>query len=143
MCSSLLFLVSGCKETLMSPETKFKILLIEDDATVRIVHRSFLEKLGYEVEIACNGKDALDKINNRYDLILVDMGLPDILGTDVVKEFRKKSVNRKTLPILALTGYSTESSRHDFLASGIDKVILKPVFLEQLDEILKQYLLSK
>lgn len=123
----------------MDTPNKLKVLLIEDDATVRIVHSSFLEKLGYEVDIACHGKEALERIDKHYDLILVDMGLPDILGIDVVKEFRQKSKRGSQLPIIALTGYSTETSKQDFLASGVDRVIIKPVFLEELGEILLQY----
>jgi CheY-like chemotaxis protein len=125
--------------TAVNEAKKLKVLLIEDDATVRIVHSSFLKKLGYDVEIACHGKDAIDRIEMHFDLILVDMGLPDILGTDVVKEFREKAKNGKIIPIIALTGFSTESSKHDFLASGINRVLIKPVFLEELGEILRQY----
>lgn len=120
-------------------DNKLKVLLIEDDAIVRIVHMNFLEELGYEVDIACHGTEALTMVDNPYDLILMDMGLPDILGTEVVKEFRRRLTKEKRTPIIALTGYSSESSKLDFLASGIDEVIIKPVFFEQLEQILLQY----
>jgi CheY-like chemotaxis protein len=122
-----------------SDKKKLKVLLIEEDAIVRIVHKSFLEKLNYEVEIACNGTEALENVNDYFDLILMDMGLPDILGTEVVKEFRRRLSKEKAVPIIALTGYSSETSKRDFLAVGVDEVVIKPVFFEQLDQILIQH----
>jgi hypothetical protein len=117
---------------------RYKALLIEDDNIIQIVHSSYLQKLGCEVDIARHGKEALDLIHNPYDIIFVDMGLPDIDGTILVKEFRKRAFNQH-IPIIAITGYKSESSRQDFLAAGTDDIAIKPVFLEQLEVLLEKY----
>jgi two-component system aerobic respiration control sensor histidine kinase ArcB len=122
----------------MSDTEQLTVLLIEDDAIVRIVHSSFLEELGCKVEIACHGTEALTKVNNQYDIIFIDIGLPDMLGTDVVKQFRKNSNNQHT-PIVALTGYSSESNKKDFLASGINQIAIKPVLYEELKKIVQHW----
>lgn len=116
---------------------KLKVLLVEDDNIIQIVHSSYLEKLGCDVDIVGLGKEALVKINNQYDIIFMDMGLPDIDGTILVKEFRKKT--GKHVPIIAITGYSSETSREDYLAAGTDDIAIKPVFLEQLESLLGKY----
>jgi CheY-like chemotaxis protein len=114
-----------------------KILLVEDDALVRIVHRNFFEELGCVIDIACNGKEALEFLDKHYTLIFMDMGLPDMLGIEVTKEFKKRNPN---VPIIALTGYSSETSKQEFLNSGVDEIIIKPVFFEQLEKILVHYI---
>lgn len=90
------------------------------------------------MDIARHGKEALDLMHNPYDIIFVDMGLPDIDGTILVKEFRKRAFNQN-IPIIAITGYKSESSRQDFLAAGTDDIAIKPVFLEQLGVLLEKY----
>ncbi len=116
-----------------------KVLLVEDDAIVQIIHKNYLEQLVGTVEIANNGKEALALMNNDYDLIFMDMGLPDIHGTDVVKEFRERTLGKSHVPIVSLTGYGSASSQQEFLKSGVDQVIIKPVFIEQLEKVIKQY----
>jgi CheY-like chemotaxis protein len=121
----------------LKKEFKPKILLIEDDAIVRVVHANFLEGLGCLVDIVVNGKEALARLNQCYDLIFMDMGLPDILGVDVTKKFK---IHQPNIPIIALTGYSSESSKQEFLRAGIDEIMIKPVFIEQLEKILLTYI---
>lgn len=118
---------------------KIRVLLVEDDNIIQIVHSSYLEKLGCEVDIAGHGKEALDLMGNHYDIVFMDMGLPDIDGTILVKEFRKKTKHLKHIPIIAITGYSSESSRQDYLDAGTDDIAIKPVFLEQLEVLLGKY----
>ena len=118
---------------------KLKILLVEDDAIVEFIHKSYLEELVETVDIARNGKDALKLLNNVYDLVFMDMGLPDISGKDVVQEFRKKSVASKHTPVVSLTGYGSETSKQEFLKAGVDEVMVKPVFLEDLEKVIQKY----
>lgn len=118
---------------------KIKVLLVEDDAIVQIVHNNYLQELNCLVDIASNGKEALEKLNGVYDLVFLDMGLPDIHGMDVIKEFRKRTLGKKQTPIISLTGYSAESSKQDFIKAGVEEVMIKPVFLEQLEKIIQKY----
>jgi CheY-like chemotaxis protein len=125
--------------SILNTEKKRKILLVEDDLIVQIVHQNYLQELGCEVDLVGNGKAALAAIDNYYDLIFMDIGLPDILGTEIIKEFRKKYVKKKDVPIIVLTGFSSESSKQEFLASGANDVAIKPIFLDQLENILVRY----
>ena len=74
---------------------KLKVLLVEDDEIVQIVHNNYLQALNCFVDIANNGQEALEKLNGTYDLVFLDMGLPDIHGMDVIKEFRKRTCGEK------------------------------------------------
>lgn len=117
---------------------KLKILLVEDDAIVEIIHKNYLESLVETLHIARNGHEALEKLNDHYDLVFMDMGLPDISGKDVIIKIRKKMKN-KHIPIVSLTGYGSESNKQEFLNAGADEVMIKPVFIDQLKEIIEKY----
>ncbi len=120
----------------LNVEKKRKVLLVEDDLIIQIVHQNYLQELGCEVNLAGNGEAALAAMQNYYDLIFMDIGLPDILGTEVIKEFRKKYTQNKHVPIIVLTGFSSESNKEEFLAAGANDVAIKPIFLDQLENIL-------
>lgn len=122
---------------------KLKVLLVEDDEIVKIVHNNYLQELDCFVDIASNGKEALEKLNSTYDLVFLDMGLPDIHGIDVIKEFRKRTRGKKQTPVVSLTGYGAESSKQEFMSAGVDDVMVKPVFLEQLEKIIQKYCKEK
>lgn len=114
-----------------------KVLLVEDDALVKIVHTDFLHQLDCKVEIASDGKDALKMLKNKYDLVLLDMGLPDIPGVDVIKEFRAK-IDKAHTPVIALTGYGNEADKQSFLDAGVDEVLVKPVDIELLKSVIQK-----
>ena len=118
---------------------KLRVLLVEDDEIVQIIHNNYLEELNCHVDVAINGKEALERLNRTYDLVFLDMGLPDIHGIDVIKEFRKRTLGKKQTPVISLTGYGSESSKREFIDAGVDEVIVKPVFLEQLEKIIQKY----
>lgn len=117
---------------------KLKILLVEDDPFVEIIHRNYLEKLVETIHVARNGHEALKKLKNHYDLIFMDMGLPDISGMEVVINYRKRK-NKQYIPIISLTGYSSESNRQEFMKAGANEVMIKPVFIEQLEAVIQKY----
>ncbi len=117
-----------------------RILLVEDDEIVEIIHRNYLEQLAGIVHVARNGKEALEKLNDHdYDLVFMDMGLPDISGKEVVKRFREGGLENAHIPIVSLTGYGSESNEREFINAGVNEVMVKPVFLEQLEEIIQKY----
>jgi PAS domain S-box-containing protein len=117
---------------------KLKILLVEDDAFVEIIHRNYLEKLVETIHVARNGQEALEKLKDNYDLIFMDMGLPDISGKDVLINYRKRK-NKHRTPIISLTGYSSESNKQEFITAGANEVMIKPVFIEQLENVIQKY----
>lgn len=117
---------------------KFRALLVEDQPIIQFIHINFLQNLGCCVRCAENGEKALEMLNNTYDIVFLDMGLPDITGVEVVKSYRKKE-NEKRLPIVALTAHGGYEDKKSFIEAGVDEVIVKPVTIQQLDLILQKY----
>jgi len=115
------------------------VLLIEDNAVIRTVHKTFLEKLGCTVSIASQGKEALEMLENHYDIIFMDIGLPDIHGAKLVHQIRNHPKTKRPLPIIAITGYSKEKDLQSFLESGFDEIATKPVLLEKFEALLQKY----
>ncbi len=99
-----------------------------------------LRELGYKnIEIVGTGLRAIDAINlNKYDLIILDIGLPDIDGLNISKEMRKSVENSKTA-IIAVTAFSRDEIEEKCYSSGINDVITKPIFIDELRNVLESW----
>lgn len=105
------------------------ILIIEDDLRIRRILQLELEHEGYLVSLAKDGKEGLEKAKLiRYDLILLDLMLPEISGEEVCKELRKNS----DVPIIVLTAKENIRSKVELLDVGADDYITKPFNIEEL-----------
>ena len=103
-----------------------KLLLVEDNDGAREMLADYLSLEGFEVNSAANGRDAIDAFKDFCPSIcIVDIGLPDLNGYEVVKQIRAQE-HQPQLSI-ALTGYGQESDRHAILEAGFDLHIVKPV----------------
>ncbi len=101
-----------------------------------------LEKLGFYVETAANGHEALALIKKRaYDFIFLDLDLPDIHGLDLAPQLLTAvKEDNKPLPIiLSVTSYSSEAVREDYLQYGISGVILKPISIDELSAVINEF----
>jgi two-component system KDP operon response regulator KdpE len=104
-------------------ETMFRILVIEDDAGLRDVLRALLEAAGYRVILAETGRRALiDARSHKPDAVLVDLGLPDRDGQDVIRRIREFS----PVPIIVLSARTMESEKVLALDGGADDYVTKP-----------------
>lgn len=104
-----------------------RILIVDDVATNRIVFRTWLSAAFYEPMLAGDGESCLDMARNgNPDLILLDLALPDIRGTEVMKRLRLAPQTRN-VPLIALTAELDEDARLAALAAGADDVLTKPV----------------
>jgi two-component system aerobic respiration control sensor histidine kinase ArcB len=122
--------------------SKDKILLVEDELAFQCIHKAALKKMGYNLDLAEDGEHAIRLFeNNLYDLILLDIGLPDISGIEVGKIIRTHNKGRH-IPILALTGYGKQVEPQ-CLEAGFDEVLPKPIQLRLLEKILKEKLEQK
>lgn len=107
----------------------YKILIIDDDAELLKMLRSYFEIKKYEIVTAENGAEGLSKIKLQPDLILLDINMPRIDGIEVCKRIRDKTA----CPILFLTARVEEQDIVNGLSSGGDDYILKPFSLKELE----------
>ena len=106
-----------------------------------MITQKMLEKKNVSCVIIDNGEDAIDNVReNEYDLILMDIHLPGINGTEATAEIRKFNT---TIPIIALTAISLNENREMLLSYGMNEVITKPFMPEKFFEIVTSYLINK
>lgn len=112
-------------------EEPLSILIVEDDRMNQTVIRRMLAKRGYDTQIAGNGKEALDILNRKeFDLILMDIQMPDMDGIQTTLAVRKKEMETGSrVPIIALTAHALEGDRERFLAAGMDDYVPKPIHM--------------
>ena len=109
---------------------KLTILLADDDELNRIPITHFLKKEGYEVSIAANGKDVLEKLETHtFDMIFMDVQMPEMDGIETTKRIRQSTSGSfdSKIPIIALTAYAMKGDRELFLSTGMDDYLAKPV----------------
>lgn len=100
-----------------------KILIVEDELAIADVEKAYMEREGYDAVIASDGLQALDAFRKgQFDLILLDLMLPGLHGSDVCREIRKTSC----VPILMVTARSGEDDVIAGLDAGADDYIIKP-----------------
>lgn len=106
-----------------------KILLIEDNKKHSEMFQAILEKEGYLVECVFNGVDALRAIHfHRYDLVLLDLVLPDINGDSILKAIRLDA----STPVIVISSKSRDFDKVFYLNSGADDYLVKPFSLSEL-----------
>ena len=119
-----------------STDNQFKILVVDDEAIVMMAQSMMFEHLGHKVDKAENGQKALQMASNGYDLILVDIGLPDTNGMDVAAKIRSKETSLRKAYIVAVTGYVANEVREQCAHAGINAVFNKPLNSEAIQKIL-------
>lgn len=108
---------------------KFQILVVEDDPPVRKLITTTLKAHGYSFTAAVNGNDAImETASHNPDVILLDLGLPDIDGVEVIRRIRSWS----NVPIIVISARSEDSDKIDALDSGADDYLTKPFSVEEL-----------
>lgn len=112
-----------------------RVLVIEDDPIIRYLHKTMLEALDCYVDLAFNGEQASLLANNSYDLILLDIGLPEQNGIQVATDLKRSFAQQQT-PIIAITTFSKELITQECEAAGIEKIYAKPIHIKDLQAIL-------
>ena len=103
-----------------------KILLIEDDVFVSDIYSRELKKGGYEIDVAADGLEGVEKArDNKYDLLLLDIMLPKKTGIDVLKEIRVPNFPAKDLPVYLLTNLGQGSIIKQAIEIGAQGYLLK------------------
>ena len=114
------------------------IMTVDDSASVRQMVSFTLKEAGYNVIEACDGKDALAKINGRsLDLVVTDLSMPNMDGIELIRNIRKDPVH-KFVPIIMLTTESQNEKKMEGKAAGATGWIVKPFKQEQLLAVIKK-----
>ena len=115
-----------------------RLLVVEDDKTLREGISEYLSEFGYIVMEAKDGREAISKFNHDINLIILDIQIPFVNGLDVLKEIRRKS----KVPVLILTAFSDEEYKIEAftnLADGyIEKPFSLPVLKARIDSLMKK-----
>jgi CheY-like chemotaxis protein/HPt (histidine-containing phosphotransfer) domain-containing protein len=121
-------------QTLHISEGKLHILLTEDNPINQRLAVRVLEKRGHTVEVAVNGKQAVDLLAEKlFDVVLMDVQMPEMNGFDATAIIRhREQATGAHTPIIAMTAYAMKGDRERCLAAGMDAYVSKPLQIEEL-----------
>ena len=106
-----------------------KILVVDDEPPIRKLLRMGLTSQGYQVLEAPNAKSSLDLLAKKPDLVILDLGLPDILGHELLRMIRARN---ETIPIVVLSSRGDEAGKVQALDFGADDYVTKPFGMDEL-----------
>ncbi|MBI3741468.1 MAG: response regulator [Chloroflexi bacterium] len=119
------------KKTTLTPSEAANILIVDDEPTIRDVVAKFLAFRGHHVVVASSGAEGLTRFKeNKFDLVVTDLGMPGMSGWEVAREIKK--IKPKVLVVL-MTGWSADLDSRKVKESGVDRVVHKPF---EVDDVL-------
>lgn len=131
---------SAAEEQVDAPVRACNVLLVEDNPTNCMIGQTMLTALGAQVTIATTGRRALAlAADSRFDLVLMDIGLPEMDGVAATRAIRDLGGHNADLPILALTANTREEDAQTYLESGFTAVMTKPLRRPQLMAALQRH----
>lgn len=127
----------------MEPQPKTKILIVEDSASNMMLFCDLLERVGYEIVCAETGRQGVRLARaHRPDLVLLDIKLPDIDGTRLIRWIRRLDTLR-AVPIIAVTAFAMLGDKEKFLNAGFDAYVSKPISIPHFLEVIEHFLTAK
>ena len=133
------------RHSLREASRRLKVLLAEDNMVNQKLAVKMLGKRGYGVTVAANGREAVEFFaKNPFDVILMDVQMPEMDGYEATNHIRRKEAEKGThVPIIAMTANAMKGDREKCLAAGMDAYVSKPVrpaeLLEAIDKTLERY----
>ncbi len=125
------------------PQFTARVLVVEDNAVNQKVAQGLLKKFGVQVDLAANGEEAINSLENLpFDLVFMDCQMPIMDGYEATQKIRhsESKVRNREIPIIAMTANSMEGDREKCLAVGMNDFISKPVNPNKVQEALKRWL---
>lgn len=116
------------------------IVIVEDDVPSIRYYETLLKNSGADVRIFHTGKEFVDYIRqaeNSVDLVFMDFLIPLINGIECVRIFRKE---RKNIPVIMITAYSSEQAKTEAFIAGCNEYVLKPIYPEKIFFLIEKYL---
>jgi CheY-like chemotaxis protein/HPt (histidine-containing phosphotransfer) domain-containing protein len=124
---------AGDMREIEAPSRKLRIVVAEDNPVNQLLARAILEKHGHTVDVAANGLEAVEAIKTAtYDLVLMDVQMPEMDGITATKLIRKLDGPASRIPIIALTANAMHGQRDEYIAAGMDDYLTKPFEPHQL-----------
>lgn len=120
------------------------VLLVEDNATNRLVARRILQRMHMKVDVAKNGLLAIEAVNNYdYDVVLMDIQMPKMDGLSATKAIRSRPIEarNKNIPIIAMTAHALQRDREACFAVGMNDYLSKPIASAKLAKVLRRWVL--
>ncbi|MGR5147768.1 aerobic respiration two-component sensor histidine kinase ArcB [Photobacterium alginatilyticum] len=122
------------------PQVSLNIFMVEDIELNITVAKALLESLGHEVTIAMRGDEALEKFDpEAYDLVLLDIQLPDMSGFDIARTLREKY---DYLPALVALTANVIKDKAEYLEKGMDDALSKPLSVKAITEVIQRLVLT-
>ncbi len=125
-----------------SLDEKNYILLVEDQSLTAEITHIILSDLNCQVDVATTAKSAIQAaLDHKYDLIFMDVGLPDMDGYEATKQIRLNHASKdKPVPIIALTANADNNDRVRCIEAGMNAVLIKPLFKEKAEDMLNAFI---
>jgi signal transduction histidine kinase/DNA-binding response OmpR family regulator len=131
---------SPVDDFLEDQKPRIQILLAEDNAINRKVALHMLDRLGYQAQAVCDGKDVLEQLALRsYDLILMDIQMPAMDGFEATRAIRASRSAYSRIPIIAMTANAMKGDDEKCLEAGMDDYIAKPIDADMLQEKIRHW----
>ncbi len=130
-------------QTLRAERARRRVLLVDDNAVNRRVASRLLERWGYEVGVAVDGRDAVEQFAGAaWDALLMDVQMPEMDGIEATRRIRELEAERglARTPVLALTAHTLDADRLAVLEAGMDDLVPKPILPDDLMATLQRHL---
>ena len=123
----------------------YRVLIADDEPDIRNLVSIFLQKNGYTVFTAKNGREAVGELrqNGEFDLVIMDIMMPDMDGIETLNELRNNNIVSDDTPIVALTANAIVGAKEIYIEAGFTDYLSKPIEYERLNKMLINLLPDK
>lgn len=119
---------------------KVKVLLVEDNNVNQMVASRMLQRIGFNADIASNGKEAVDAVESiTYDIVFMDISMPEMDGLTACSVIRASETIKRQPIIIAMTANAMHGDRENYLKVGMDDYVSKPVNIEDLKAVISKW----
>ena len=123
------------------PDARGHLLVVEDNKVNQKVAAGFLKRLGYSIDFAGNGREALEALDlgGEYDAVLMDCQMPEMDGYQATAAIRKRNDHNRVIPVIAMTANAMQGDRQQCIDAGMDDYVSKPIEADELAEVLGRW----
>src|SRR5512147_441114 len=133
-------LTAKANQDLGEAQRRPRLLIVDDDPLSRSMMDLMLAPHGYELGFACDGAEAILAIKSgQYDMVFMDLILPDMNGRDVCREIRQWEAGKSRIPIVAVTGLDLPGQPLELIKAGMDDYVFKPYDVRTLTRLIGLY----